>query len=384
MMIADLPQDLESIILSRVPAKAQRQVRFTCKRWNALFKDPKFLKNIDKARTQVILKIDLKFYSGIINLHGIHNSFDHSSLEFTGELQSLKASKHVEIFDMFHCDGLLLCTANYDRLVVWNPCTGQSKRIDPINRIRGYFTKKYILGYENNKSSTGSYKIVCFILDSDIWRQHCFTRVEIYESNSGSWRVLDDVIHPYRFLNVSRGMFNASRGVSLKGNTYWFDIYNEYHRDSSIVMFDFTTEKLGRLSLPFTRHNYETVVLSVVREEKLAVLRYDNGSLEMKIWLTTNTKIDEAKDLSWSEFLVVDLGKVMVQSMNRSVSFLVVDEENKMVVCCDHFYMFSEEHTRIYIVGEHMHKLVYEKETTKRTPDYLPLLLSYVPSLAHI
>ncbi|CAN6827514.1 unnamed protein product, partial [Brassica oleracea] len=50
-------------------------------------------------------------------------------------------------------------------------------------------------------------------------------------------------------------------------------------------------------------------VLSVVREEKLSLLLEKSvhyKPLEMKIWVTNTKADDEARDLSWSVFLVVD------------------------------------------------------------------------------
>ncbi|CAN6875388.1 unnamed protein product [Brassica oleracea] len=125
------------------------QLRSTCKRWYALFKDPRFIeKNKGKAARQFILKKNDGVYSVRIDLH---NSF-----EFTRKLTTLEDSQQV-------CDGLLLCTINSDRyqvnkLVVWNPCTGQTRWIQPSNRNRkqdGYF-----LGYENNNESCQCYKIL--------------------------------------------------------------------------------------------------------------------------------------------------------------------------------------------------------------------------------
>ena len=134
-------------------------------------------------------------------------------------------------------------------------------------------------------------------------------------------------------------------------------------------------------------HN-EYVVLSSVREEKLALLcQYysDNtGSLNMKIWVT-NTNTDEAKDLSWSEFLVVDFGKLRVDVMPGVISFLV-DEENKKVMCCDTDHLNHDEpRTRIYTVGEYIHKNVFREVLNEsRSPSLSPLLVSYVPSLVQI
>ncbi|CDY46898.1 BnaA01g27980D [Brassica napus] len=112
---------------------------------------------------------------------------------------------------------------------------------------------------------------------------------------------------------------------------------------------------------------------------KLALLcQYSDstGSLKMKIWLT-NSKTDEAKDLSWSEFLVC---KVVIYDMTRMKSFLV-DEENKKVLCC---YKDHEYRTRIYIVGEDTYKNVYREVLQEQRSRVAPRLFSYVPSLVQI
>ncbi|KAJ4874228.1 putative F-box/kelch-repeat protein [Raphanus sativus] len=155
--------------------------------------------------------------------------------------------------------------------------------------------------------------------------------------------------------------------------------------DASILRFDFTTEKFERLPLPSNsdEHN-RLVVLSTVREEKLALLcQYSDstGSLKMKIWVT-DTKTDEAKDLSWSESFVVDLGRPMTDCMPKMKRFLV-DEENKKVICCetDHH---DEYRTIIYIVGEDTHEVVYREVPKGSQLRAFPRLFSYAPSLVQI
>ncbi|KAG2249682.1 hypothetical protein Bca52824_089310 [Brassica carinata] len=58
---------------------------------------------------------------------------------FRGELGLIDpvCSAQFRISHVFHCDGLLLCTSeSYNRIVVWNPCTGQTKWItDPSDRV---------------------------------------------------------------------------------------------------------------------------------------------------------------------------------------------------------------------------------------------------------
>ncbi|EFH59324.1 F-box family protein [Arabidopsis lyrata subsp. lyrata] len=345
MMISDLPHELESEILSRVPTKSLAKLQTTCKRWYALFRDPRFVK-----KNFVI--------SAFIQLPTI-------SMEFTTAI-----SEDLKITKIFHCDGLILCsTKENTRLVVWNPRTGQTRWIKRSDCYRS--EDLYCLGYVNSKSSYHSHKILryCFYYND---QNVCVGEFEIYDFSSDSWRVLDDCTHNW-------GLF--CNGMSLKGNTYF--VAGEQETGFFMLYFDFKTERFERLPLPYQSFDSEeTAVLSVVREEKLAVLQQNIQALsnEMRIWVTN--KIDEAKDLTWSNFvLTVDYDRFSLPSVNNVSSFLL-DEENKVALCCDRD-MDDEDKTRVYIVGETTYKEVY-KETIKGSHFNWPLLLSYLPSLVHI
>nr|VDC77237.1 unnamed protein product [Brassica rapa] len=361
MVTPNLPWELESEILSRVPPTSIKQLRLTCKRWYALFKDPiSIKKQLGKAATQMILKNDESVFSFSFSFHELFHS---QVIKLTGILKSLKDLEDVKVSKIFHCKGLLLCTTKDNRRVLWNPCTGQTRS------IQSEPSSNYYLGYENKKKSGYNYKIL-----SCSYYYRGSSRVgkyEIYEFTSDSWRVLDAISDDWLYLWPDVAM-------SLKGDTYWLD--SETNENPSILRFDFITEKFERLPLPSNsdEHN-RLVILSTVRDEKLALLcQYSDstGSLKMKIWLT-NSKTDEAKDLSWSEFLVC---KVVIYDMTRMKSFLV-DEENKKVLCC---YKDHEYRTRIYIVGEDTYKNVYREVLQEQRSRVAPRLFSYVPSLVQI
>ncbi|KAL1202676.1 putative F-box/kelch-repeat protein [Cardamine amara subsp. amara] len=370
MMISDLPCDLESEILARVPTKSLAELKITCKRWYALFRDPNFVKkkNLRKAARELMILSNSGVYSIRDNLHGIHNIVD-PSIDFTGKLSSRKDSKDLKISRIFHCDGLILCsTKGNTRLVVWNPSTGQTRSIKP--RTCYQINDTFVLGYVNSESSGHSYKILrshSYQNDQKVW----ITEFDIYEFSSDSWKVLD--------ITCEWGLF--CDGMSLKGSTYW--VAGAKETGFFMLCFDFTTETFGNFPLPFQSDNPEdTAALSVVKEEKLSVLHQDILAFSnvMTIWLSN--KIDEAKDLSWSEFiLVVDFDTFNLPSVVNVRSFLL-DEENKVAVCCD-VDMEDGYNTRIYIVGKDMYKQVY-KDTTRGSPFNWPHLLSYVPSLVYI
>jgi len=372
MMISDLPHDLESEILSRVPAKSLAKWKTTCKRWYALFRDPSFVKkNFDKAGgREMIVLMNSRVYSNSVNLQGINNRVD-PTMEVTGKLIKLNDSKGVDISAIFHCDGLILCTTTESTgLVVWNPCTGEIRCIKP--RIFYRCNDRYALGYGNSKSSCHSYKILrscCYYVDQNL--SLMAAEFEIYDFSTDSWRDLGD---------ITRDMIVYSSGVSLKGNTYW--VSGSKEKGFFMRYFDFSKEVFGRLPLPYQSFNANhTAALSAVGNEKIAVLQQKILAMsdEMRIWVTN--KIDEAKDLSWSNFLLtVDYGKFNLPCLVNVTSFLL-DEENKVAVCSD---VDTKDglRSRIYIVGKDFYKEVFKD--TRGSDNNWPLLLCYVPSLVSI
>ncbi|KAL0845664.1 hypothetical protein Bca101_018910 [Brassica carinata] len=233
IMIADLPDDLESEILSRVPAKSLWELKATCKRWYALFRDPRFVeKNTRRGRWNT-------------------------------------------------------------RLVVWNPCTGQRRKIKPRTRYRS--EDRYALGYSTSSSSSSSgrrYKILKYWFyrtKQGVLVADC----EIYELSSDSWKVLDSFTLDYSLY------FN---GMSLKGDTYWVAGHESGGADFFSMKFDFTAERLVRFLLPFQSFNLlDTKLLSVVRDEKLSVLHIDDMTDVMRIWVTN--KIDDDEE-DWQRLVV--------------------------------------------------------------------------------
>ncbi|ESQ56258.1 hypothetical protein EUTSA_v10027516mg, partial [Eutrema salsugineum] len=125
-------------------------------------------------------------------------------------------------------------------------------------------------------------------------------RFEIYEINSDSWRIL---VTPN-----CRLLYTSPRN----------DQYDFY-----LVSFEFTTERFGRMRLPY-QHSYQTLSLSVVREEKLSVLLQRTNTQWREIWVTN--KIGE-----WNKVLTILDSPPFYGWI--PISFWV-DEEKEVVVCC--------------------------------------------------
>ncbi|CAF2195548.1 putative F-box protein At3g17500 [Brassica napus] len=372
LRLLDLPWDLVLEILSRVPATSLGRLSFTCKRWNALFKDHEFIKkHLDKAAKQCMVLMSgnsRKVYSMNVNLDGIHDNFvDPQTLL---NLKKFHSPKQFNIYNIFHCDGLLLCITWGVRLVVWNPCTGQIRWIPFCGRYKDH--TEFALGYENNKSCQ-TYKILRSSWDFYA-AQPQDVDCGIYDFESHSWKDLNDV-----FPNSCRKLL--SKAVSLKGNIYW--VANKNDEEDFLLSFDFSTEKYTCLSISFSSDDGDFVptTLSVVREERLAVL-YSSYShpTKIEIWMTTHDKIDQARLVSWSKFLSLELDENNPQiDLSTDITFFI-DEEKKAAVLCDVEYFNKRDMGMVYIVGEDNRFMKIPVGTNSSGP----VIYNYVPSLVQI
>ncbi|XP_023642656.1 putative F-box protein At3g21130 [Capsella rubella] len=353
-------------ILSRVPAVSLARLRSTSKRWNALVKDGRLAKKhsayAPRQSPLFIMLIDSRVYLVSIDLHRIDNDKAAPSAKVTSQFSlkdplSNSSEQEVDICNVFHCNGLLLCTTRDNRLVVWNPCSGEKRWI--VQHRLGYGEiNHYALGYD--------YRSSCYkILRMGGHRVPFQTKYQVYNFTSESWRVVGGTVDCF----IPR---IQSLGISVMGNTYWL-AYCRQELGVILLYFDFSTERFHSLSLPEDApRSYFDVALSVTREEQqlclLAVWSHE-------VWIAT--KMEGTGDLSWSKFLTVS--KFDLRNHLRfciGMSFLV-DQENKVVVSCNNS---GFSNNIIQIVG----KNTYIHEDQKGANSHVTRLLTYVPGLVQI
>ncbi|EOA32352.1 hypothetical protein CARUB_v10015619mg [Capsella rubella] len=370
-LIFDLPQDVIEEIFSKVPVASLRRLRPTCKRLNALPKNQGIIKkHFEKRQYHALMLLNFKFYSVSYNLHGVNEDIA-SLLELS--LIDPHRGTDADISQAFHCDGLLLCTTKENRLVIWNPFSGQTRWLQPQNR--GKIDEAYVLGYDNT-DLCHSYKILSFPdiyyqeldtsqnswrdldvtpqgdldlkteeFSSNSWRRHLGVtpqgdlHLKIYDFSSSSWKNLD-VITPEGCLK--------SCGVSVKGNAYW--VYVSKQRgvnDYSLLSFDFSTEIFQHLCVPFNQEAdcADTTALSVVKDEHLSLLYQSCETLKVEIWMTNKI---ETTFVSWRKFLTVDI-EPQIPMFSCRMSFFVI-EDMKVAVCCD-------RDNKVYVIREDEYKV---------------------------
>ncbi|XP_010489873.1 PREDICTED: F-box protein At5g42460-like [Camelina sativa] len=357
MAMSDLTQDLVADVILRVPLTSRKAVQSTCKDWNTLSKRLSFRKIHDvvkaKAATKheslAIIIMDFKVYLISFDLSGIHNDENvDTAIKREGKLISLNDVDGVDISRVFQCSGLLLCITKEcnPRLVVWNPCCGQAKWIEPRNSDgrKG----NYALGYEIVKSKPHRiHKILRYLDVHDMSHEkNLYGLFQIYNLDSNSWEVVQDT--PRWNLPFHQ------RGVSLKGNTYWVVQSKNLGGSCFLLSFDFTTERFGTpLGLPTYPVAEDTVSLSSVRDEQLAVLFQRRGSLHMEIWITD--EIEPSKVWWWSRlFLTVNINPLTCYQYPFEHGSFFVDEEKRVAVIFGRDMDEPDDHFRYaaYITGK--------------------------------
>ncbi|ESQ34449.1 hypothetical protein EUTSA_v10009814mg [Eutrema salsugineum] len=372
-IISDLPEHLVEEIVSRVPLKLMRTVRLTCKKWETLYKSQSFSKlqfgkttASKEGESMMVAVMDFSLYlmSLVFAVDG------EPSIQTKGTLTC--DNEQVKISQVFHCDGLLSCILKADRtkVMVWNPYWGETRCIEfrYTHLTCEWDWCSYALGYED-KNSCRSYKLLRYIDHGNhVPKQQELFLYEIYDFDSGLWKTLN-VTPNWRIAYYQRG-------VSLKGDTYWYasERNSDDDLDSHIICFDFTNETFGPLlRLPFNVGNDDYVTLSCVsREEKLAVLlgHIHIRPEEFEIWISTKI---EAEKVSWSKFLTRDTRPYFIADT------IFTDEEKKVVIS------FKQDYCRktfsIIEEAEYCKELYVRELADLRCR---PNACSYVPSLVQI
>ncbi|XP_010422655.1 PREDICTED: putative F-box protein At4g10190 [Camelina sativa] len=232
-----LLEELVVEILDKASTASLARLRCVSKRWNALIKDVRLAEK--RSHATVIMLIDFVVYLMSVNLREIHNNKVMVTDQFSLKDPLSKSSEEVKIWNILHCDGLLLCTTKDLRLIVWNPYSHETSWIQP----RSSYTKLdyFALG----KTSCNKYKILGMQQFGEVMPY--LLEYEIYDFTSSSWRVVGKTTD--WSIETWRG-----RVMYVNGNTYWL----AYSKDKVdfLQSFDYSTESFRSVSLPGDRHSY--------------------------------------------------------------------------------------------------------------------------------
>lgn len=237
--MANLPVEVITEILSRLPVKSLLRCRSTCKCWRTLIDTTHFiLFHLTKSHTALIIRHRSHLYS----LDPQTLNCDHKPLELTHPLMCYSNSIKV----LGSCNGLLCISNVADDIALWNPSL-RRHRILPADRFHRpesslFAARVYGFGFD---ALSNDYKLVSITYFVDLHNRTFDSQVQLYTLKSDAWRNLPNM--PYA-LCCARTM-----GVFVSSSLHWVVTRKlEPDQPDLVVAFDLTRERFREVPLPVT------------------------------------------------------------------------------------------------------------------------------------
>ncbi|KAL6973506.1 hypothetical protein U1Q18_027693 [Sarracenia purpurea var. burkii] len=273
--IVDLPEEIISNILSRLPTETILICGVVCKTWYTMTQDPCFIKELIGLQNQPT-RLIAKALPGT----EIKDTLSHLVLidiekRKTRRIPIEKMLEDLQI--MCSCNGLL-CLASrkkLDPVVIYNPITRERVILPPSNLKSSVYRHEVGLGFD---PSTGNYKVVRAYTGFSCRRK--VRKFEIISLGESSWRDL----------NAPRSILNRDGWgvVFWKAALYW--TMNK-GISTIIVQFDLSDEKFRVISFPryfSSRH----VSLGLIEVGGHLTLVQNNSSV-VKFWRITENEVGQ-------------------------------------------------------------------------------------------
>ncbi|KAA8516860.1 hypothetical protein F0562_017322 [Nyssa sinensis] len=211
--MSELPADVVTDILSRLPVETLLRFRCVSKPWCALIDSSDFIKF--HLKRSIETKNNLSIVLGDVN--GLY-TINFEWLDEAVKLDSPIEFKDCEIEVSGSCNGLL-CLSNIEQdIVLWNPSTRKCKKLPvaPIEFPRGFSildTCPFIVYGFGHDVVNDEYKVVrmvqYYVQDNDSFD----SEVKVYNLKSNSWRRIPDF--PYYLCH------DEVNGILAGGALHW-------------------------------------------------------------------------------------------------------------------------------------------------------------------
>lgn len=242
--MSDLPEEVITDILSRLPVKPLVQFKSVSIPWRSLIESPNFVKlhlnrSIETKSNQTLILREEQLYS--VDFDSLDGPFadavrlDHHPLRCQDYGTEVWGS----------CNGILCLSNSLDTVVLWNPSTRKSRRlpyaaVEFPNQPRYFVNRVYGFGYD---SVSDDYKLVRIVVLRGKEDDSVHYEVKVYSLESNSWHRVGKFPH-YPYLN-------RVGGVLASGNLHWVVNEETEHGETNlIVSFDLGCEEYGLVVQP--------------------------------------------------------------------------------------------------------------------------------------
>ncbi|KAL0443030.1 UNVERIFIED_CONTAM: F-box protein CPR1 [Sesamum latifolium] len=230
----NLPQEIVTDILSRLPVKSLLRLRCVSKPWRSLIDSKDFVKLHLHQSTKTNSNRFLLVEDTLLDIFAVDlDSFERLDL----------GDPPLNDYGMANtCNGLVLAVS--DRPVLWNPSTRKLKELPPTplespGDVKVYVNELYGFGYD---SKSDDYKVVKVTEVGDGQDgEYLYSETKIYSLKSNSWKRVEDYPH---ILPSGKRVW----GVYL--NDALHTVVKHCHHCESIMAFDLGTAEHHELPRP--------------------------------------------------------------------------------------------------------------------------------------
>ncbi|KAL3849066.1 hypothetical protein ACJIZ3_010948 [Penstemon smallii] len=240
-----LPEDIILEILSRLPVKSLIRFRCVCKSWNTLPNNSRFITNhfrtfssIEGSEFLLVSRREVTTNKRVVSL--MKNDGNDTFVDQNLQLFLNVEFGHVRLIGP--CNGVICLYGFPDNIALWNPMLRDFKILprSQVPRPSGSKVRGGDLGFGFD-STTRTFKVmqILFCISTDRLIYH----VEIYYSNTNSWRKFERVIPA----NI---MFINIWSMVYKNETFcwWANDWENY--DEMILSFDMRKEIFKKTPFP--------------------------------------------------------------------------------------------------------------------------------------
>ncbi|VFQ79229.1 unnamed protein product [Cuscuta campestris] len=293
-MELDLPQELITEILTRLPVKSLLRFTAVSKAWRSLIRSPAFATAHTRLSgaggRRLFLVASVAGQGRHASVHSLaRENGDSPSFATLHQLDSSAACPCKIPTILGACHGLICLSAGLRKLLLWNPSTRTSRVFpDPFGSSGCYV--RFGFGYDDHAQD---YKVVK-ICSSESSPNQYENRVQIYSLKSDSWISIP---------GFSSGYINGKYGVFLNGGLHW-DL-RRGESPSEILAVDLEQADRFR-TIPIPGWDYEnrksTLKLEVLGG-CLAACLFSSSKKTMEVWVMAEYGVAG----SWTRVVSVSL-----------------------------------------------------------------------------
>ncbi|KAB2623837.1 F-box/kelch-repeat protein [Pyrus ussuriensis x Pyrus communis] len=298
-------KDIIIEILSRLPVRSLLQFRCVCKSWCALISNPHFVtKHLSHAVLTCMNNRTFTLFFSSTRIHSIvhvaltdqqsdsHVRVTGKELDFPVRIPDIVLTRIVG-----SCNGLICLQVNCNKIIIWNPCTGQSKVLPKPLYSGSLF---YGFGYD---STTDDYKVIRGSSKTTLGSKE--VTIQVFSLKSDSWRRSADDDHG-NYIHLK------GKGCFLNGALHWVEV-------SMVASRILCCRCLGN-------NNYVFVGVGVGKN-CLFVYSYSMET-DLRIWVMKEYGVAK----SWTKVVKISLDQILPDERNESFKPLCILENDEVLL----------------------------------------------------